>query len=158
HLSLRRAQLDLQQSHQRLREMEKLRDDLVHMIVHDMRSPLTALIARLDFLETDLASTLKGKSKEDLKHAVDAALAAARRADDLLAFSRREPGKLPPDRKPVELAKVAGEVRASLAGMEKGRILELDAPAAVSCFCDGKLVRRVMQNLLSNAIKHTPQG
>ena len=40
HVALRRAQADLADSYARLRALEQLRDDLVHMVVHDMRSPL----------------------------------------------------------------------------------------------------------------------
>ena len=43
HVALRRAQTALADSYKGLRALEQLRDDLVHMIVHDMRSPLTAL-------------------------------------------------------------------------------------------------------------------
>jgi len=45
HLELRRQKHLLQESYNRLREMETLRDGLVHMVVHDMRTPLTAIYA-----------------------------------------------------------------------------------------------------------------
>src|SRR5262245_40559360 len=43
HIDLKRARSALARSYERLRELEKLRDDLVQMIVHDMASPLLAV-------------------------------------------------------------------------------------------------------------------
>ena len=50
HVSLRRAQAELADSYTRLRALEQLRDDLVRMVVHDMRSPLLALLINLRLL------------------------------------------------------------------------------------------------------------
>ena len=50
HVALRRAQVELADSYTRLRALEQLRDDLVHMVVHDMRSPLPALLINLRLL------------------------------------------------------------------------------------------------------------
>lgn len=47
-LELRRQKHELQHSYDKLLELEALRDNLVHMIVHDMRSPLTVAIGNLD--------------------------------------------------------------------------------------------------------------
>jgi CheY-like chemotaxis protein len=43
HLALREARLEVAESRERIRALEEFRDELVHMIVHDMRSPLTAI-------------------------------------------------------------------------------------------------------------------
>ena len=45
HVALRRAQAELADSYTRLRALEQLRDDLVRMVVHDMGSPLQALLS-----------------------------------------------------------------------------------------------------------------
>jgi len=47
HLELCRQKLALQKSYDKLCELEELRDSLVHMIVHDMRSPLSGIIGNL---------------------------------------------------------------------------------------------------------------
>ncbi len=57
-LALRRARRDLEGTIQQLRELERLRDDLTHMIVHDMRSPLTVLVMQLSVLRMDLSGEL----------------------------------------------------------------------------------------------------
>jgi len=51
HVALRRTRQELVQSYDQLRSLETLRDNLVHMVVHDMRSPLMVLMMNLDFLK-----------------------------------------------------------------------------------------------------------
>ena len=65
HLALRRAQIALADSYDRLRRLERLRDDLVHMVVHDMRSPLLALEINLALLKRP-AATLSDTGRQDL--------------------------------------------------------------------------------------------
>jgi len=45
-------------THLQLRRLEKLRDDLTHMVVHDLRNPLTVICGFLDSLESDEAQKL----------------------------------------------------------------------------------------------------
>jgi len=50
HVALRRAQAELADSFTRLRALEQLRDGMVHLVIHDMRSPLASLLMDLRFL------------------------------------------------------------------------------------------------------------
>ena len=153
-LSLRQMRRQLSDSLERLRRLERLRDDLVHMVVHDMRSPLTVLIMRLHQLRKR-ANAGQGQMVED---ALGGALAINQMADALLDVSRLEEGKMPLDRKPCDLSTLAAEVRSAMAPMDPGRVIELESSAAVVTACDCGLVRRIMENLVSNGVKHTPRG
>ena len=68
HIALRRAQAGLADSYTRLRAAEQLRDDLVHMVVHDLRSPLSALLINLGLLGS--ATTLSDDDRQILQSAV----------------------------------------------------------------------------------------
>ncbi|HEX2878052.1 MAG TPA: response regulator, partial [Polyangiaceae bacterium] len=57
-LALRAARKDLAESLRRLQDLERLRDDLVHMMVHDMRSPLSSLIMNLGLLKMQVSGEL----------------------------------------------------------------------------------------------------
>lgn len=150
-----KTHLELRQSYQKLRQLEQLRDDLVHMVVHDMRSPLTVLAGRLAFLQEE-APKLSEEGAEDLLAAMSGANALARMANDLLDVSRLEDGKLPLQPAPQDLTLLAAQVQSSLRGLERGRVIELEGTAPVRVTCDSELVRRVLENLVGNAIKHTP--
>jgi two-component system, sensor histidine kinase and response regulator len=157
HVALRRARSALAESYQRLHALEKLRDDLVHMIVHDMRSPLAALRIRLQLLNWPVA-TLDEDRQEHLREAADSIQVLTRMIDDLLDVNRLEEGKMPVERAVWDLTRMAGEVRATLGPMDPERQIDVESEGTVEATCDGAIVRRIMENLVSNAIKHTPAG
>jgi two-component system sensor histidine kinase/response regulator len=157
HISLRRAQLALADSYERLRALEQWRDDLVHMIVHDMGSLLTALQINLDLLTRPAAALSEG-SRRDLRDAVESAQALSRMTNELLDVSRLEEGRMPIERAVWDLTQMASEVRSTLRVIDRERLIDIESAGAVFVTCDGNLVRRVLENLVSNGIMHTPAG
>ena len=157
HVALRQSQVALGASYARLRELEQLRDDLVQMIVHDMRSPLAAMSIHLRLL-TGPAAALSDKSQEDLHAAIRSAETLSRMTNDLLDVSRLEEGRMPIDRAVWNLTEIANDVRAALGVMDRDRRIDIDSAGPVEVNCDGALVRRVLENLVSNGIRHTPAG
>jgi K+-sensing histidine kinase KdpD len=157
HLELRRAHLELRGSYQKLQQLEHLRDDLVHMIVHDMRSPLTVLAGHLKFLEEE-SDKLSQEGVEDLRAATLGAQTLARLANDLLDVSRMEEGKLPLQLARHDLCSLAGRVQKSLRSFERSRSVELSPCTPVQVVCDAGLISRTLENLVTNAIKHAPSG
>ncbi len=154
HLALRRANVDLTESYERLKALEQLRDDLVHMVVHDMRSPLSALVAHLELVQEDRGLSADGK--RDLRVALQGARSLARMTYDLLDVSRLESGSMPLLAATYDLVQLADDARATLQGLARERTITVEAADPVSAFCDAKLIARVLQNLIGNAIKHTP--
>ena len=67
HVALRRAQSELAASYARLRALEQLRDDLVSMVVHDMRSPLQSMLISLRMLEDSTSAQLGDDDRESLQ-------------------------------------------------------------------------------------------
>jgi len=157
HLELRNANVELRRSYAKLRELEQLREDLVHMVVHDMRSPLTVLAGHLQFLKEE-CDKLGPDAAGDLQAALEGTQTLAKMANDLLDVSRLEEGKLPLHLVECDLGDLAAAVAASLKGFERGRSIEVDIAGRTPVACDGPLVRRIVENLLNNAIKHTPAG
>ncbi len=158
HLALRKARLELSAQYERLQALERARDDLVHMVVHDMRSPLSVLLAHLEFLREDLGKALQGDSADSLHAATTAAKALVRMSNDLLDVSRLEEGKLPLTRTPSDLAQIASAIRDALGTLDRERAISVTFPGPVEAVCDGGVVHRVFENLVNNAVKHTPAG
>ena len=157
HLALRNANVQLSQSYAKLQKLEQLREDLVHMVVHDMRSPLTVLSGHLEFLKNE-CEKLSPEAADDLQAAMQGAQVVARMANDLLDVSRLEEGKLKLKLAEHDLGGLAEKVRCSLRGFQRGRSIELEVASPTVAACDSGLVQRVLENLVSNAIKHTPAG
>ena len=157
HVALRQARVALAGSYRRLHSLEQLRDDLVHMVVHDMRSPLLALLVNLRVLKRP-GSALNDETRETLEDAIQSAEALSRMTNNLLDVSRLEDDKMPLQRSIWDLTQMAGEVRSALGTLDRDhpRTLDVDVPVAVTC--DGALVRRVVENLVANGIGHTPSG
>src|SRR5262249_21682989 len=75
-----------------------------------------------------------------------------------LDVSRLEEGRMPVERAVWDLTRMAGEVRGTLAAMDRGRRIDLESAAAMPVSCDGAIIRRTLENLVGNAIQHTPAG
>jgi two-component system, sensor histidine kinase and response regulator len=158
HLQLRRTQVELALSYQRLQALERARDDLVHMIVHDMRSPLMVLMGSLSLLELAAETGRRPADPIDLRAAMAAAGDLNRMAKDVLDVSRLEKAEMPIVRTDCDLVELAAGVEASLGAWERDRRIALRGGAPVRVRCDPGLVRRILENLIGNAIKHTPSG
>ena len=154
HVALRRAQADLADSYTRLRALEQLRDDLVRMVVHDMGSPLPALLINLLLLK----GAVSEDNQEILQSASKLAEELSRMINDLFDVSRLEECRMPVKRAVWDLTQMARDVRAVLGAIDAKRPIDIESAGAVEVSCDGALVRRVMENFVTNGLRHTPAG
>jgi len=163
HLELRRQALrieeqkrQLQADHDRLLELEELRDNLVHMIVHDMRSPLTGLLGYAEMLTGELK---KMKQKEPMTYAKEiltSGLCLRDMVTTLLDISRMESHAMPLEIKACDLRKVIAKALASLGALVKDSTVLFEPPAdSADALCDPEIGRRVVANLVANAIQFT---
>jgi signal transduction histidine kinase len=138
----------------RLRSTLKSRDELTHMIVHDLRSPLTAVTGYMEVL----AETAKLSSSE-AKFVAE----AQRGANDLremistlLDVGRLEAGEMPLRLETHDVTEIARKAASRFSPVLKNRTLHCDVPAdPVWMTCDADVIRRVLENLISNAMKFT---
>ena len=149
----------LQQNFGRLQELEKLRDDLTHMIVHDLRTPLTSVIAGMMTLE--VVGELNDDQREVMNMAVDGGQTLLSMINDLLDVEKLESGSVQLDY--VDLSAdelVAAAVRqvASLAESKQITLVQETAAGLPPFRGDSDLLRRTLINLLGNAVKFTPAG
>jgi two-component system sensor histidine kinase/response regulator len=158
HISLRRAQLELKESYSKLRELEELRDNLFHMIVHDLRSPLTVIAGNLDLFRIFAETKVSEQELAMLNAASLGVQIAVGMSNDLLDVGKMEEGKMALKLGPCDLIALASEVAAGISVLDRARRVAVDPSAAITVSCDATLIRRTLQNLLSNAIKHTPDG
>lgn len=142
---------------QRLQELEAARDTLTHMVVHDLRSPLTGLRGYLELL-----GAVANGNAEVAEYASEAD-AIARRLTEMISqvldMSRLESGQMPLSLKETDLKALLPAAVASLGPAPEGITVGFDMPESpVALTCDPDLISRVVINLVGNAFKFTPPG
>lgn len=159
-IELRLLASKLLAQYNQLRATELQRDDMVQMLVHDLRNPLTSLLAGLHLIdEMQALDPMQTQAMNIARRGGDALL---RMVNEILEVSKYAAGHLQLDYDQVnlsELLNVAIEQVGSLAERARIRLdqqCDTDLPA---CQLDGEKLRRVLVNLLANAIQHTaPSG
>jgi signal transduction histidine kinase len=147
---------ELQQSHDGLRRLESLRDSLIHMVVHDMRSPLAVVLGSLEVMQLEHATDLSASGRRLVSMGENAARRALDMLGTVLDLSRLEAGQMPLARVSCELGSLAREAAGALGALQGGRRLSVEAPPqGVRVQADRELLTRVFQNLLENAFKAT---
>ncbi len=156
HLTLRRTQDQLTNSFDKLQRLEKLRANLVHMIVHDLKSPLFALNTSLEFLREDTSDTLDDETLETMDNIITTGGELAQMVDQLLDINQLEEGQMPINSKPCDFADLVSAAVDSVKGISPDREIRFDVDQPAPASCDTNLVRRVVENLVSNGLIHTP--
>lgn len=153
------AHFRLRKAYDGLRKLEELRDSLTHMIVHDLRQPLQALIGGLETLP--ILGDLSAEQREFLELASDGGQTLLGMINDLLDISKMESGTLELERAHLEPETLVTQAVRQVGHLAREKNIELrtDCSAGHSPLCgDGEKLRRVLVNLLGNAIKFTPRG
>jgi signal transduction histidine kinase len=150
---------ELQRNYKRLQEAEKLRDDLRNMIVHDLRTPLTAVIAGVEMLRG-------GTGLDDMQREMIAIVAGGGRTllgmiNDLLDVEKMEAGMMALQYEDLSaaalVANAIADVRNLAAAGETSLVTVLQE--GLEPFAgDANKLGRTLVNLIANAIRFTPRG
>jgi two-component system sensor histidine kinase/response regulator len=147
----------LQSSFDDLQRLEQLRDGLTHMLVHDLRTPLTAIKGYASLLTSGFS---QGMNEQQLKFATKIVSQSNRLVDmvsDILAVSKLESDEMPLELGDVDLTALLRRHQEEWNGIPDKQ-LDIVAEQDVSVQADGELLTRVLSNLLSNAFKYSPPG
>jgi PAS domain S-box-containing protein len=141
------------------RLLGKVRDDLTHTMVHDLRNPLGAIFSALIMLRSD--ESLDLLQREVVEIAVASVRHLMALVNSILDIARLENAEVPLKLHPASLAALADELAQEQKSLlaDKSLALQSDVPADLPLVnVDLDLIRRVLQNLIGNAIKFTPPG
>jgi signal transduction histidine kinase len=145
-----------------LLEAERAKDDMTHMLVHDLKNPITAVIGLIDIVLKD-GRTLIGP---DLYNLLEVAREESQHllslAANILDVRRMQEGKLVLNRRALDseaLVRVLEQALSDVGTVAKERRVTLVAPEDLPAFpVDQEMLRRILANLVSNAVKHTRRG
>jgi signal transduction histidine kinase len=151
------AQRLLTEQNERLREADRLKDEFVALISHDLRTPLTSITGYVELaLEEDLADDVRGFLQVVARNS-DRLL---RLVNDLLFVARLQAGDMMLEQEHLDLAEI---VRDGVKAMEpraaaKDITLSCVVDAVSAVHVDRGRFMQVLDNLVSNALKFTPEG
>ena len=160
-LKLKAATDALEQSYRKLRELEKVRDDLMKMIVHDLKTPLTSVLATLEMVIDGDFGGVSEEQRRALSDAEGKAEDLLGLIEDLLEIARIEEGVIVLQPTPLAPAAFLAEVvhEWSLRFQQEGATASVDVADDTPVFeADKALLKRVMSNLVQNALTHTPHA
>lgn len=143
----------------RERELQRMRSDVAHMMVHDLRNPLNVVASGLEIAAVGLRDADQPKVKEILRIAAQSTERLMALVDDILQISRLEEGRLPLESEMTSLGALVQDVLAAQRPLAEAKELQLVAqiePDLPLAYADPSLLARVLYNLVDNAIKFAP--
>ncbi len=154
----------LKKEKEELLEQLKFKDQVLAMLAHDLRSPLTAASISVETLElaenhqdAERVASLKGQLYKQARKQFQI---MSRMIEDLLEASKSMNGKLHVKPHPLSLQSLCQEIVTHFKERlkAKSQTLETDLPQDVpKVYADEELVRQAIVNLLDNALKYTPE-
>jgi len=141
-----------------LKQIDRLKNEFVHTVSHDLRSPLTAILGYIDLL--DRVGTVNQQQHEYIDRVKNSVHNITALVNDLLELGRIEAGF----DSQKEVVSLEGVLRSALETldvqvMEKKIALHLNLPKEIPQMRGNPIrLRQMLDNLIGNAIKYTPEG
>ncbi len=141
------------------KRLERMKQEVVAMVSHDLRSPLTSIQAMFDLLEAGVLGQLNEKGEDKIRRSSASLNRLISMINDLLDMEKLESGMFELELADVAFSKLAAHtLEAVQTSAEQKKIqLQVDNSEA-TVRCDGDRIVRVLINFLSNAIKFSPEN
>lgn len=136
--------------------LDEMREDLTRTLVHDLRSPLSSILASLEVLSR---TALTSEQSRMVQIAQSNGERLLRLVSSILDVDRLESGAMPLERQRVPLGPLVAETlerQRPLAAAKKLRLASGVPEDLPDAWVDRDVVSRVLENLVSNAVKFTP--
>ncbi len=141
------------------KRLERMKQEVVAMVSHDLRSPLTSIQAMFDLLEAGVLGELNDKGEDKIRRSSASLNRLISMINDLLDMEKLESGMFELDLSETPFSTLAAHAREGIqtsAEQKKIKVQISDSDASV--YCDGDRIVRVLINFLSNAIKFSPEN
>ena len=147
--------LDITERHR----LEQLRQDLIAMVSHDLRAPLTAIRVVLDMVGQGIYGELKGRGKFQIENAQQSTEYLISLIRDLLDSHKMESGTIEIDPTDTSVGKIMKKTLTTIEGSKGNASVKIETDYTNdSLKADEDRVVQVLINLISNAIKYSPDN
>jgi two-component system sensor histidine kinase/response regulator len=157
-LKLKAATDALEESARKMKELEKLRDDLMKMIVHDLKSPLTSVLATLEMVMDGDFGPVPAQQRNALGDAEAKAEDLLALIEDLLEVRRIEETALTLNLEPIAPGALLSEIVHEWTyrfQQDRAEVSVESSEDAPVFHADRQLIKRVIGNLIQNALTHS---
>ncbi len=155
---LQAAKRELEVVNRELKEMDETKMKFIGIASHELKTPLTAIKANIDFIVSEKG----GKVPEYLQsflHTIQRNTNRIQmRMDQMLNLSRIKSDRLLFNREPILFSEVIGGYINEVAPVEKHLSVQVDIPPGLRLYADRTALHDIFINLLSNAFKFTDGG
>ncbi|HWH23494.1 MAG TPA: ATP-binding protein [Candidatus Limnocylindria bacterium] len=140
------------------KEREQLKDALMGMLSHELRTPVTTIYGAAQLLSREAEESQSGRGRELFPDVVYESERLMRLIDNLLVLTRLEQGReIETTREPVLIQHVLAEVVEQESRRWPERSINLDLePGLPTVAGDQVYLEQVVRNVLSNALKYSP--
>ena len=140
-------------------EIDRMKSDLISIVSHELRSPLTSIKGYIDLLISGDLGAVAEEHHKYLEIVLNNANRLATLIDDMLDLSRIESGKLTMIFGKVDIKYLCDLVYLTFKpqAAQKNLNFQLDVPQGLSVSGDVDRLQQALMNLVSNAIKYTPE-
>jgi signal transduction histidine kinase len=155
---LQDAKRELEMVNRQLKEMDETNMRFIGIASHELKTPLTAIKANIDFI----LSEKEGKIPQNLKSYLITIQRNTNRIqmrmDQMLDLSRMKSNRLLFNRESILLSEVMAGYISEVTPVEKHLLIQVDIPQGLLVYADRNALHDIFINLLSNAFKFTPDG
>ncbi len=144
----------------KLKEAEALRQEFVHMISHDLRSPISGIVGCLDLLSDPAIGAVNDLQKSFLDMALTSCHNLNSLIGDMLDVYKLEAGQMEMRLREIDLHQMAENAIQPMRAQAMERSLRIvnAVPEALMIKADPTRLARVFSNLITNALKFTDEG
>jgi PAS domain S-box-containing protein len=139
--------------------VDRLRQEVMQMVTHDLRTPLATIGNVLSILEDGRVGEVSDRAKEMVQLAQKNVSRMLELVNDLLEVEKMKAGMLKLDLDEVSLADIFEESLHAVSGWAQEQKVRIEyVPTTLKVFADEGRIVQVLNNLLGNAIKFSPAG
>jgi signal transduction histidine kinase len=151
----------LEESNQKLVELDQIKNRFFANISHELRTPLTLLLAPLETLMQKFNRSFDNETREVLMTMHSNGMRLLKLINDLLDLVRLESGRLEVKYEPLEVREFVKGLASAARQVADDKRLRLETvvdPALGTVVADRDKLEKIVLNLVFNALKFTPAG